>query len=68
MITQEDADRLTCEEAAKLPRSIELEDQETLLTIVGKALVYMAAKGEFELLVDEKGGFSFKKGGRSFTP
>ncbi|MBA7599839.1 hypothetical protein ES703_06884 [subsurface metagenome] len=61
MITQEDADHLTCEEAAKLPRSIELEDEETLLTIVGKAMMYMAVKGEFELLVDEKGQFSFKK-------
>jgi len=61
MITQEDADRLTCEEAAKLPRSLELEDDETFFTIMGKAMMYLAVKGEFELLVDEKGRFSFKK-------
>ena len=60
MITQEDADRLTCREAAKLPRSIELEDEETLEIIVGKAIIYSAARGRLELLVDEKGRFSVR--------
>jgi len=60
MITQKDADRLTCEEAAMLPRSIELENDETFFTIVGKTMLYLAVKGEVELLVDEKGRFSFQ--------
>lgn len=60
MITREEAERLTCQEAAKLPRSLELEDKETLLIIVEKAMLYLAAKGEFELLIDEAGQFFFK--------
>lgn len=61
MITQEEAEHLTCEEAAKLPRSLEIEDDETLGIIVGKALIYLAAKDEFEILVDEKGKFFFRE-------
>ena len=59
MITQEEAERLTCKEAARLPRSLEMEDEETRGIIVGKALIYLGARGEFEILVDEKGKFFF---------
>jgi len=61
MITQEEAERLTCEEAAKLPRSLEMEDDETRNIVVGKALIYLGARDEFEILVDEKGKFFFKQ-------
>jgi len=38
-----------------------MEDEETKGIIVGKALIYLAARDEFEILVDEKGKFFFKQ-------
>jgi len=60
MLTREDIYRLTCQETARLPRNIELEDEETLEIIMGKTIIYSAARGKLDILVDEKGQFSVR--------
>lgn len=60
MITREDAEEMSLEEAAQTSGE-EAEDRETLQIIVEKTLFYLAVKGKLEMGVNEGGNFVFWK-------
>jgi len=63
MVTKEQAEKMTYEEAA-LCQDMSVEDRETAEILTEKALFYLAEKEEIDISVDDDGEFlySIKKG------
>lgn len=63
MVTKEQAEKMTYEEAA-LCEDMSVEDRETAEILMEKALFCLARKGEVDISVDDDGEFlySIKKG------
>lgn len=60
LITEEIANNLTPEEAARISSDSEFESREALHIITCKTLFHLAAKDELEMLVGEDGKILFR--------
>lgn len=58
MVTKEQAEKMTYEEAA-LCQDTNVEDRKTAEILMEKALFYLARKGEVDISVDDNGEFLY---------